>query len=173
MFHCHPHKTGLSPGIAKVFGAIATSCLFEVAPAFSADVSELPPQLQEKVEAAATACATFENGEFDLEWGAVDRLDLDGDLYHDWVLNESGFACSTAASLFCGTGGCMSHFLVEEELRSLLNQGCDVVDLGPNKVLLADVHGSQCGGINPTPCVTASTWDKEEKRWQTTGPEWE
>lgn len=30
--HCHPHKNGLSPGIAKVFGAIATCCLFEVAP---------------------------------------------------------------------------------------------------------------------------------------------
>ena len=136
-------------------------------------MSEHPPQMQEKVEAAATASATFENCEFDLEWGAVDRLDMDGDLHHDWVLNESGFACSTAASLFCGTGGCMSHFLVEEELRSLLNQGWDVVDLGPNKVLLADVHGSQCGGINPTPCVTASAWDREEKRWQTTGAEWE
>ena len=67
----------------------------------------------------------------------------------------------------------MSHFLVGDELHSLLNQGWDVVDLGPNRVLLADVHGSQCGGMNPTPCVTASTWDKEEKRWQTTGAAWE
>ena len=168
-----PQERGLAPDIARMFGAIALSCILGVSPAVSADVSQLPPQFQEIVEAAATACAAFEDGEFDLEWGAVDRVDLDGDLYLDWVLNESGFACSTAASLFCGTGGCMSHFLVEEELRSLLNQGWDVVVLGPNKVLLADVHGAQCGGINPTPCVTASSWDKEEKRWQTTGAEWE
>ena len=168
----NPQERGLTSDIAGMFGAIALSC-FGVTPAVSADVSQLPPLLQEKVEAAEKACAAFEDGEFDLEWGAVVRVDLDGDRYHDWVLNESGFACSTAASLFCGTGGCMSHFLVQEELHSLLNQGWDVVDLGPDRVLLADVHGSQCGGVNPTPCVSASTWDTEEKRWRTTGAEWE
>jgi hypothetical protein len=168
-----PQEDGLTPDIGTMFGAIALFCSISDTPAFSADLSELPPQFQEKVEVATKTCANFENGEFDLEWGAVDRVDLDGDLYHDWVLNESGFACSKAASLFCGTGGCMSHFLVEEEVHSLLNHGWDVVDCGPNKVLLADVHGSQCGGINPTPCVTASTWDNEKKRWRTTGAEWE
>ena len=168
-----PQQHGMAPYIASMCGAIGLSGFLGVTPAFSADVSDLPPQLQDKVEAAASACAAFENGEFYLEWGAVVRVDLDGDLDHDWFLNESGFACSTAASLFCGTGGCMSHFLVGDELHSLLNQGWDVVDLGPNRVLLADVHGSQCGGMNPTPCVTASTWDKEEKRWQTTGAAWE
>ena len=162
----------MSAYIASMCGAIALTC-FGVSRAVSADVSELPPQLQEKVEAAASACAAFENGEFYLEWGAVVRVDLNGDLDHDWVLNESGFACSTAASLFCGTGGCMSHFFVEDELHSLLNQGWDMVDLGSNRVLLAYVHGSQCGGINPTPCATASTWDTEEKRWRTTGAAWE
>lgn len=152
---------------------MAVSCSVWVTPAFSADVSDLPPQLQEKVEAAAKACAAFDNGTFHLEWGAVERVDLNGNLYRDWVLNEHGFACSTAASLYCGTGGCMSHFLVEDDLHSLLNQGWDVVELGPNRVLLADVHGSQCGGINPTPCVTASTWDMEEKKWQSTVAVWE
>ena len=121
------------------------------------------PSCRRKSKLPRRLAPDFENGEFNLEWGAVDRVDLDGDLYNDWVLNESGFACSTAASLFCGTGGCMSHFLVEDELHSLLNQGWDIVDLGPHRVLLADVHGSQCGGINPTPCATASTWDTEEK----------
>ena len=172
MFWSKPQKHGLSPDIVGIFGAIALSCL-GITPAFPADVSELPPQLQEKVEAAAKACAGFDNGEFNLEWGAVDRVDLDGDLYNDWVLNESAFSCSTAASLFCGTGGCMTHFLLEDKLHSLLNQGWDVVDVGPNRVLLADVHGSQCGGINPTPCVTASIWDTEEKRWRATGAQWE
>lgn len=165
-------KRGLPPDTGWMFGAIALTC-FGVSRAVSADVSELPPQFQEKVEVAAKACAAVEDGEFYLEWGAVNRVDLDGDLYDDWVLNESGFACSTAASLFCGTGGCMSHFLVGEELHSLLNQGWDVVYLGPNRILLVDVHGSRCGGVNPTPCVTASTWDEEEKRWRTTGAEWE
>ncbi len=142
-------------------------------PAVASDISDLPAQLQEKVNQAEQACSDFENGEFTLEWGAVARVDLDGDLRPDWVLNEASFACSSAVSLYCGTGGCMSHFLVGDVLASLLNQGWDVVDLGPNHVLLTDVHGSQCGGINPTPCVTASAWDAEVGIWRSTAAEWE
>lgn len=142
-------------------------------PASASEISEIPAQLQEKVNQAQQACSDFENGEFALEWGAVARVDLDGDLRPDWVLNEASFACSSAVSLYCGTGGCMSHFLVGDVLASLLNQGWDVEDLGPNHVLLTDVHGSQCGGINPTPCVTASTWDAEDGIWRSTAAKWE
>jgi len=142
-------------------------------PAIASEISELPVKLQEKVNLAQQACADFENGDFTMEWGSVARVDLDGDLRPDWVLNEVSFACSSAASLYCGTGGCISHFLVGGVLGSLLNQGWDVVDLGPNHVLLTDVHGSQCGGINPTPCVTASTWDAEDGIWRSTAAKWE
>lgn len=137
------------------------------------DLSELPSQLLEKVEAARQACSDFENGEFALELGAVHRVDLDGDIQRDWVLDESGFACSTAVSLYCGTGGCMSHFLIGDRMFSLLNQGWDMANIGPFRVLLADVHGSQCDGINPTPCVAASVWDADELVWRSTGAEWE
>ncbi|WP_174822009.1 hypothetical protein [Ruegeria arenilitoris] len=137
------------------------------------DLSELPFPLLEKVEAAQQACSDFENGQFALELGAIHRVDLDGDIKRDWVLDEAGFACSTAVSLYCGTGGCMSHFLVEEHLFSLLNQGWDMANIGPFRVLLADVHGSQCGGINPTPCIVASVWDSDEMVWRSTGAEWE
>ena len=93
--------------------------------------SELPPGLQIKVEAAAQSCANFENGEFALEAGAVVRTDLDGDLRADWVVNERYFACSSAASLYGGTGGSMSHFLVGDHVASLLNQGWEMRTLGP------------------------------------------
>ena len=142
-------------------------------PAIAQDWSELPQQLLEKVEAAKRACSDFENGQFALEFGAVQRVDLDGDIYRDWVLDEAGFTCSSAVSLYCGTGGCMSHFLVEDRMFSLLNQGWDMADIGPFRVLLADVHGSQCGGINPTPCIVASAWDPEEKVWRSSAAQWE
>ena len=86
-----------------IFAALCT------ASANAQDLSELPFQLQEKVEIARQACSDFENGQFALEFGAVRRVDLDGDIHRGWVLDESGFACSTAVSLYCGTGGCMSH----------------------------------------------------------------
>jgi hypothetical protein len=142
-------------------------------PAIASEISELPALLQEKVVQAQQACSDFENGQFSLEWGAVARVDLDGDLRPDWVLNEVFFACSSAASLYCGTGGCMSHFLVGDDLASVLNQGWDVVYFGSNRVLLTDVHGSQCGGISPTPCVVANTWDRETSQWRGATAEWE
>jgi hypothetical protein len=142
-------------------------------PAIALEISELPVKLQEKVNLAQQACADFENGDFTMEWGSVARVDLDGDLRPDWVLNEVSFACSSAVSLYCGTGGCVSHFLVDGVLSYLLNQSWDVVDLGPFRVLLTEVHGSQCGRIIPAPCVAASTWDTEAGVWRSTSAEWE
>ena len=134
--------------------------------ALAQDLSTLPKPLATKVQAARNACADFENGQFALEWGAVSRVDLDGDLGRDWVLDELAFACSSAASLYCGTGGCQSHFLVGDTVTTLLNQGWDVATFGRHRVLLMDVHGSRCGGINPTPCVESRVWDQEAKAWR-------
>ena len=130
------------------------------------EMAGLPAPMVEKVTAAREACASFNGGEFALEWGAVTRTDLDGDMYPDWVLDESGFSCSTAASLYCGTGGCASHFLVGDVLTSLRNQGWTMATIGSHRVLLADVHGSRCGGINPTPCFLAHAWDAEARVWR-------
>lgn len=48
-----------------------------------------------------------------------------------------------------------------------------MTNIGRDRVLLADVDGSQCGGINPTPCIVASVWDAEKKVWRSTVAEWE
>lgn len=151
----------------------AVGAVLYAASADAQDLDGLPHKLLEKVEAAQQTCLDFENGQFTLEFGAVHRVDLDGDNERDWVLDEAGFNCSTAASLYCGTGGCMSHFLTEDRLLSLLNQGWDLRNMGAFLVLLVDVHGSQCGGINPTPCVTASVWDPDDKIWRSAKAEWE
>jgi hypothetical protein len=134
------------------------------------DLAGLPLPLAEKVEAARQACMGFERGEFTLEWGAVTRVDLDGDMRGDWVLDESSFACSSAVSLYCGTGGCNSHFLVGDELTTFLNQGWAMVTFGRHRILLLDLHGSDCGGINPTPCVDARAWDAESSTWRSVKP---
>jgi len=149
----------------------ACAALTVVATAVHAqDLSELPPPLAAKVTAARGACADFNNGEFALEWGAVVRKDLDGDLRPDWVLDESGFACSSAVSLYCGTGGCQAHFLVGDTMTSVLTQGWEVVTFGRHRVLLTDVHGSRCGGISPTACVESLVWDREAKMWRAIQP---
>lgn len=157
----------------KLVGGMVIAAVLSSAALRAEDVSALPQQLQDKIAIAKEACSESYEGEFALEWGAIERVDLDGDRYADWVLNESAFACSTVPSFYGGTGGSMSHFLVGGQLNSLLNQGWEAVSVGRNRVVLADVHGSQCGGINPTPCVTSSVWDGEAKEWRSTSAEWE
>jgi hypothetical protein len=130
------------------------------------DLTGLPAGLAEKVAAARQACAGNGNGEFALEWGAVTRTDLDGDFQPDWVLDESAYACSTAVSMFCSTGGCVSHFLVGDVVASLRNQGWTVLTFGRKRVLLTHVHGSACGGNSPTTCFVARAWDPDAKVWR-------
>lgn len=157
---------------------IGLACLALVAwprPSSAQDLPDLPEPLAAFVDQARTACTDFEGGTLSLEWGAVRRVDLDGDLRSDWALNEAGFACSSAASLFCGTGGCRTHLLVGDpqggnNVGSFLNRGWEVVTFGRDRVVLLDVHGSACGGINPTPCVNAVVWDGEDGVWRTVQP---
>lgn len=158
----------------RSFGAIMASvALAAPAPLYAGKSADVPAQLQNKIDEAASVCAELDAGKFAMEDTAIQRVDLDGDGDEDWALNEPGFACSTAASLYGGTGGTMAHFLIDDSLASMLTQGWGMAKLGPYMVLLADVHGSQCDGTNVTPCVTASVWDAEEKVWRSTGASWE
>jgi hypothetical protein len=140
---------------------------------FAQEGIELPSGLQVKVDAAAKACADFENGEFAIEAGAIVRTDLDGDLKADWVLNEHYFACSSAASMFGSTGGTLSHFMVGNYVSSILNRGWEMHTLGRKRVLLVDVHGTQCDAYGYTPCVAASVWDLEANKWRSASARWE
>lgn len=157
------------------FGAVAAGLVLAAGSASAATetMPPLPPELEEKVAQAQAACADFDGGTFAMEWSAVQRVDLDGDLVPDWVLNENGFSCSSAVSIYGGTGGSLSHFLVAGALSSILNQGWQVATIGPHRVVFADVHGANCGGINPTPCVTASVWDRQAKAWRSATAQWE
>ena len=98
------------------------------------DLNGLPAALAEKVTLAEQACVDVDDGEFAVEWGAVTRTDLDGDLSADWVLDESAFACSTAVSLFCSTGGCMSHFLIGDDVTWFATRDgpCSLSDATPS-----------------------------------------
>ena len=130
----------------------------------------LPPALAEVVEAARRDCASFENGKLTIEPGAVSRPDLDGDLRPDWALDARHMRCSTALSLFCGTGGCAAHFVVENAAAEFLTKKWEVKNFGALRVLLIQIHGANCGGTNLAPCVRALTWDAEAKKWRSPEP---
>ncbi|MDJ0860481.1 MAG: hypothetical protein QNJ03_15445 [Dinoroseobacter sp.] len=126
-----------------------------------------PAPVTEAIETARAECAGFENGTLDVPWNAVTRSDVSGDGQIDYVLDLGRLACSSMASMYCGTGGCSVYFVVEDTVTERLSKGWSVERLGPMTVLLNQIHGANCGGTNLNPCVEAMVWDAEEKRFST------
>lgn len=148
-----------------VTSGLLAICLIQ--PGHAADVPEAFVPLLEK---HAKACDQFEFGTLTLKDGAVVQADLDGRGALDWVLDDFKLSCSTAASLFCGTGGCEVHFLIDGVIETQLSKGWTAVDFGPTRVVLSQVHGSECGGTNVNSCVAALVWDAENAAFNTVSP---
>jgi hypothetical protein len=57
----------------------------------------------------------------------------------------------------------MSHFLIGDIVTSFRSQAWTVLTFGRNRVLLTKVHGSECGGANPTACFVARAVDPRNR----------
>lgn len=122
---------------------------------------DLPAPVEARLAEARSDCAAFENGTLTLERDALTRTDLTGDGTADLVVDLGRLTCSSAPSLYCGTGGCTTLFVVGDTVTERLSKGWDVARFGPLTVLLTQRHGSDCGGTNLRPCVEALVWDAE------------
>jgi hypothetical protein len=106
-------------------------------------------------ENAQKACA-LEKGQFNTAQTAVTSVDLNADGKLDEIVDEGKFSCSTASSLYCGTGGCMLHLIVDNRDYRRLSQNWKLAELGNDKVLITAVHWSECNYKNP--CMRAVVW---------------
>ncbi|MEM8958755.1 MAG: hypothetical protein AAGC86_13190 [Pseudomonadota bacterium] len=147
--------------------ALAALALLAGHPAAAQD---LPPPVQAQIDDARADCESFEAGDFSMTPDAVQQRDLTGDGVLDWVVDESHMDCSSAASMFCGTGGCELSLIVGDRVAETLARGWTVVDAFGRTVVLLDIHGALCGGIGPTPCVEALTWDPDNQRFTSVAP---
>jgi hypothetical protein len=109
---------------------------------------------------AAAMCAEQDNGVFSSE-GAVRSLDVTGDGQADTVVDELLFTCTTAASLYGGSGGNMIHIFVGDVQSDYLVQGYELVNWADRTILLLALHGTNCNGIGADPCFEALVWNGE------------
>ena len=92
-----------------------------------------------------------------MEDSAIFAYDFTGDGQPEQIVDASQFACSTAASMWGGTGGTMLWVVVDEQPYEFLAHRWKVVDMYGQNVLLLAVHSYQCGD-SVGPCYRALVW---------------
>ena len=100
---------------------------------------------------------SFCEGNFTLEDDAVQQFDFNLDGESDLaVLDEAGFSCEDSASMYCGTAGCVVHFITPADYSSGYTRGWQIVRTKSDQpVILFSLHGVSCGEVGTTPCYEA------------------
>ena len=107
--------------------------------------------------AAKSLCERLDSGRFD-PGDSVQRLDLTGNGSPDSIVDESRFSCSSARSLYCGSGGCQLHAVVGDRSWSFQAEGWRVIEWGGRPILLIMRDGGWCGGAGTQTCYEAVSW---------------
>ena len=107
--------------------------------------AERLPLATEIVQKAKNECTKLDDGKFNATEQAIALHDLTGDGRPEEIIDASQFSCSTAASLWSGTGGTYLWLIVDGKTYEFLAHKWQVVDMDGQKVLLLAVHSSECG----------------------------
>lgn len=111
----------------------------------------------EIVQKAKQECQNFENGQFHSTERSVTLHDITGDGRLEELVDASQFSCSTASSLWSGSGGTYLWVVVDGKTYEFLAHKWRVVDVDGQKVLLLAVHSSECSD-KIGPCYRALVW---------------
>ncbi|MBW2474136.1 MAG: hypothetical protein JRE56_06020 [Deltaproteobacteria bacterium] len=111
------------------------------------------------VQNAKRDCNSFENGDFHSTEHAITLYDITGDGRPEEFVDASQFSCSTALTLWGGTGGTFLWVIVEGKAYEFLAHKWRLVDFDGQQVLLLAVHSSQCSD-DVGPCYRALVWQE-------------
>ncbi|MFC6639625.1 hypothetical protein GV827_15925 [Sulfitobacter sp. JBTF-M27] len=130
------------------------------------------PEAQRLIDRAAADCQSFENGEFD-RGDAVTEIELRSKFgtVNAELVDESQYACSSAVSLYCGTGGCILNLILDGETMAWQATGWRLIDWGPDRFLLIGRDGGWCGGTGAEVCYEALVWSNGKILTVGPGPE--
>ena len=117
------------------------------------------PVATEIVRNAERECASFEGGKFSMTERAITSHDFTGDGQPEEVVDASQFSCSTAASMWGGSGGKYLWVIADGKAYEFLAHKWRVVDVDGQKVLLLAVHSSECSDTIG-PCYRAQVWSE-------------
>ena len=133
--------------------------LILIFPCAETEASEPVPLATRIVQKAKEDCNRFENGEFHATENAMTWHDITGDGQPEAFVDAAQFSCSTALTLWAGTGGTYLWVIVEGDAYEFLAHNWRLVDFDGQQVLLLAVHSSQCSD-DIGPCYRAMVWQQ-------------
>lgn len=116
------------------------------------------------IDEARAACATYENGELGYQPGTIRLIDLNGDGIDDEIIDESTYKCTSSATMFCGTGGCGLKVIVGDRVLERLVKQWQTLEWDGDRMLLLQLHGTECGGTGLERCYEAVSWGEGDFR---------
>ena len=111
----------------------------------------------EIVQKAKQECNDFENGTFHSTEKAITLHDITGDDQPEEFVDAAQFSCSTALTLWGGSGGTYLWVIVDEKVHEFLAHKWKVIDIDEQRVVLLAVHSSKCSD-EVGPCYRALVW---------------
>jgi hypothetical protein len=116
---------------------------------------------------AAESCSGIDGGTMTAPEGTVTEVELGGGVTAA-IVDEGALQCSSAASAYCGSGGCMLHAVVGDKVTTWQATGWRLIDWNQDKILLIGRDGGWCGGSGAERCYEAVVWS--DGRFLTVAP---
>jgi hypothetical protein len=118
-----------------------------------AHANSIETKLAELITDGRSSC----DGSFTLLDGAVERIDLNLDDEIDLaVLDAGGFSCDESTSMYCGSAGCVVHFITSADYFYGYTRGWQIIRAKSDQpIILLELHGVSCGEVGATPCYSA------------------
>jgi len=136
--------------------AFPIALLIMLIPCFTL-ADKLPTSAAEIIEQAKLECNSLDSGEFHSTDEAVVQYDFTGDGTNEALVDGAQFSCSTALTLWGGSGGTFLWVVAPDATYEFLAHRWKVIDVDGEKVLLLAVHSSQCSD-DIGPCYRAFVW---------------
>ena len=120
--------------------------------------TDYPVAVRKVLSEAVIVCRQQEGGKLEFAPDTVRRIDFNGDGRIDHVVNFRKVICPEMRHIFCGTGGCETHFMVTMPnggIRDLFAENIHKYRLLPRKGpgwVRFSVHHSACDGGPTVEC---------------------
>jgi hypothetical protein len=117
--------------------------------------ADYPIVVRKVLSGALLTCKQEGGGKLEFAPDTVQKVDFNGDGRLDYVVDLDKVKCAEMEHIFCGTGGCMTHFFVtmpDGTIRQLFAGVVHRYEIlkGPPLKVRFDIHHSICEDGDPT-----------------------